>query len=174
MKHLKNFKQYTPKKPSLGLDVTYLCDEIGNDWYEHQKDFSPDTIKVAYDSNGVVCAFSHDVSMLWPFNLSVIELKKNNIPETLSDTGEWMFSGEVIMPRIYSQSELAKHAQQEKLKLIALATKIIAPLQDAKDLEIANKEELMKLKTWIFFRIQINRIDVNAAPNITWPTAPNI
>lgn len=174
MKHLKNLKQYTPEKPSLGLDVTYLCDEIGNDWYEHQKKYSVDTIKVAYDINGIVCAFSRDVSMLWPFNLSVIEISEEDVPKKLSDTGEWIFDGKSIIPRQYSQSELEKRAQQDKVQLIALATRVISPLQDAKDLGIATEEELTKLKAWMVFRIQTNRIRVSAAPDITWPTTPNI
>ena len=174
MKHLKNLKRYTPKTLSLGLDVTYLCDEIGNDWYEHQKEFSPDTIKVAYDTNGVICAFSRDISMLWPFNLSVIEFNEEDTPKKLSNTGEWVFDGKVIIPRQFSQAELEKQAQQEKDQLMALATKVIAPLQDAKDLGIATENELTKLKAWVIFRIQTNRVEVSAAPNITWPTYPNI
>ncbi|CAI1761652.1 tail fiber assembly protein [Serratia proteamaculans] len=174
MKHLKNLKQYTPKTPSLGLDVTYLCDEIGNDWYEHQKEYSADTIKVAYDRNGVICAFSHDVSMLWPFNLSVIEFREKDIPKNLSNTGEWVFDGKSIIPRKLSQAELEKQAQQDKDQRMALATKVIAPLQDAKDLGIATEEELTKLKSWVIFRIQTNRIEVKSNPEIIWPTYPNI
>ncbi|CAI1133486.1 tail fiber assembly protein [Serratia quinivorans] len=174
MKHLKNLKQYTPEIPSLGLDVTYLRDENGNDWYEHQKEYSADTIKVAYDANGIICAFSHDVSMLWPFNLSVIEFSEEDTPKKLSNTGEWMFDGKNIIPRQFSQTELEKQAQQDKDQLMVLATKVIAPLQDAKELGIATEEELTKLKAWVIFRIQTNRIEVSAAPNITWPTYPNI
>lgn len=174
MKHLKNLKQYAPKIPSLGLDVTYLCDEIGNDWYEHQKEFSDETVKIAYDVNGVICAFSHDVSMIWPFNLSVVEFSEEDTPKELSDTGEWIFDGKTIIPRQFSQAELEKKAQKDKDQLMALATKVIAPLQDAKELGIATEEELTKLKEWVIFRIQTNRIEVSTAPDITWPNYPDI
>lgn len=52
------------------------------------------------------------------------------------------------------------------------ATAVIAPLQDALDLGIATEDEKQKLTAWKTYRVQINRIKVSDAPNITWPEKP--
>ena len=48
----KNFKQYSPKNPLYGNDAVYLKDEQNNDWYDIQKKFSEDTMKIAFNDSG--------------------------------------------------------------------------------------------------------------------------
>lgn len=68
--------------------------------------------------------------------------------------------------------QLAVMAASEKVKLLALATIAIDPLQDAADLEIATDKEAASLKAWKAYRVMVNRIDTSKAPNIEWPKAP--
>ncbi|WP_214086206.1 hypothetical protein [Photorhabdus heterorhabditis] len=59
MQNIKNFSQYTPdskqaRKIIEDFNVIYLKSEDDQDWYECQKSFNPDTIKVMYDFNNVI------------------------------------------------------------------------------------------------------------------------
>ncbi|RJL04350.1 hypothetical protein D5066_01255 [Enterobacter chuandaensis] len=54
-----------------------------------------------------------------------------------------------------------------------IASKAIAPLQDAVDLGIATDEEETLLLKWKSYRIQLNRTELNIAPDIQWPVAPS-
>ncbi len=57
MMHLKNIKPGNPKTEEQYLltknsGVVWLWTEDGKNWYEEQKNFQDDTIKIAYDENG--------------------------------------------------------------------------------------------------------------------------
>lgn len=54
MMHLKNIVAGNPKTPdqyqlTKKFGVVWLYDEKGKNWYEEQKNFAVDTLKVAYD-----------------------------------------------------------------------------------------------------------------------------
>jgi hypothetical protein len=126
MQHIKNLKKYTPEELFLGENVIYLKDENGADWYGTQKLFSAKTVKLAYDMNGVICAMTHDVSMLWPIDLSVVELNATKVPKGCMANGEWVYNGEKIIQRAYSSEELKARAGAEQSARIATAAKEIA------------------------------------------------
>ncbi|QLH61667.1 tail fiber assembly protein [Serratia symbiotica] len=52
------------------------------------------------------------------------------------------------------------------------ANRVIAPLQDAVDTVMATEEETARLTEWKKYRVLLSRIDVSAAPDITWPDKP--
>ena len=56
--------------------------------------------------------------------------------------------------------------------LMEEATKIIAPLQDAVDLNMANEEEVARLAKWKKYRVLLNRVNMKSAPDIEWPDKP--
>lgn len=68
--------------------------------------------------------------------------------------------------------EYIAQAVSKKAALLAIATKEIAPLQDAVDFEEATEEEVIRLKEWKKYRITLTRIDTSTAPNIDWPEVP--
>lgn len=85
--------------------------------------------------------------------------------------------GKVIIANEYCQpilanppaptpEELVSEAESKKQRLLAEATAVIAPLQDAVDFGDATDEEATKLLAWKKYRIQINRVD---ASNPEWP-----
>lgn len=53
-----------------------------------------------------------------------------------------------------------------------LATRAMAPLQDAVDLEEATPEETALMKLWKQYRIAVNRVDLTQQ-NPVWPVAPS-
>lgn len=61
-------------------------------------------------------------------------------------------------------------ATQQKESLLALAASKIAPLQDAVDLDIAIEDEVALLRMWKKYRVLLNRIKTEDAPNIKWPS----
>lgn len=72
---------------------------------------------------------------------------------------------------LYQKSVM--EAELQKSSLMAEAATIIAPLQDAVDLEISIADEEAKLKAWKTYRVLLNRIDTSQAPDIKWPTRPD-
>ncbi|EOH9010017.1 tail fiber assembly protein [Citrobacter freundii] len=62
---------------------------------------------------------------------------------------------------------------QQKESLLALAASKIAPLQDAVDLDIATEAEAALLLAWKKYRVLLNRINPNDAPDINWPPMPD-
>jgi hypothetical protein len=50
---------------------------------------------------------------------------------------------------------------------------MIAPLQDAVDLNMANTAEIARLESWKRYRVALNRLDITAAPDIDWPPIPD-
>lgn len=67
---------------------------------------------------------------------------------------------------------LVAQATQQKESLLALAASKIAPLQDAVDLGIATEEESAILIEWKKYRVLINRINPDDAPDIIWQEQP--
>lgn len=71
-----------------------------------------------------------------------------------------------------TSSELIAQAEFQKTELMSLANNMIAPLQDAVDLEMPTAEEVVMLKAWKTYRVLLNRIDTEKAPDIVWPATP--
>ena len=65
-------------------------------------------------------------------------------------------------------------ATSQKKQLLSEANEQISYLQDAVDAEIATEQETQLLAEWKKYRVLINRIDVNQAPNINYPEKPQL
>ncbi|HAU4444884.1 TPA: tail fiber assembly protein [Citrobacter freundii] len=63
-------------------------------------------------------------------------------------------------------------ATQQKESLLALAASKTAPLQDAVDIGIATEAETALLLAWKKYRVLLNRINPDDAPDISWPDMP--
>jgi len=83
-----------------------------------------------------------------------------------------MYDGIKIIERIYTSEEYKTKAEATRNERIANAGRVISPLQDAFDLDIATDDEVKKLAAWKKYRVLLNRIDVNTAPDIDWPAVP--
>ncbi|BBL29181.1 tail fiber assembly protein [Pantoea ananatis] len=53
-----------------------------------------------------------------------------------------------------------------------LASRTIAPLQDAVDIGIATNTEITHLDEWKRYRVALSRIDLSKTPDIEWPIQP--
>ncbi|AHF77563.1 Bacteriophage tail fiber assembly protein [Sodalis praecaptivus] len=68
--------------------------------------------------------------------------------------------------------EARRSAEFMKQQLMDEATRDMAPLQDAIDLDIATETEKTALLAWKKYRVQLNRVDISTAPDIDWPEEP--
>ncbi|EIS6497535.1 DUF4376 domain-containing protein, partial [Salmonella enterica] len=96
MQDIKNFTPYKPESPVIS-GAAHLKSEDGYDWYECQKLFSPDTIKVEYDNNGVITCISRDISGFWPVGKSVAEVPDTEENRRADISGRWGFDGTDII-----------------------------------------------------------------------------
>ncbi|EPH6016704.1 tail fiber assembly protein, partial [Yersinia enterocolitica] len=60
-------------------------------------------------------------------------------------------------------------AKADKSKLISGASNKIETLKDRIE---AGQDKAAELKLWKSYRIELDDVDVNTAPDIIWPTAP--
>ncbi|RRZ90938.1 tail fiber assembly protein [Erwinia sp. 198] len=78
----------------------------------------------------------------------------------------------LIDPPGPTTGQLIALAEEQRGNLLAEATIAIAPLQDAVELDEATDEEKVQLAAWKKYRILLNRLNVNTAPDIIWPEKP--
>lgn len=53
------------------------------------------------------------------------------------------------------------------------ASSIIAPLQDAVDINMATDEEIARLAEWKKYRVLLSRANMQDASNMAWPVKPS-
>lgn len=100
-------------------------------------------------------------------------LPENTI--SVASPGEFFkWNGVEWIPDPEAQKAFAvKDAEKQKNDRLSEATMKINILQDAVELNIATDEEVENLKQWKQYRVLLNRIDINVAPDIAWPTVHN-
>ncbi|STK53857.1 tail fiber assembly protein (gpg) [Escherichia coli] len=107
MMHLKNITAGNPKTKeqyqlTKQFNIKWLYSDDGKNWYEEQKNFQPDTLKMVYDRNGVIICIEKDVSAINPEGASVVELPDITANRRADISGKWMFKdGVVIKPNLY-------------------------------------------------------------------------
>lgn len=153
-------------KKLTGMDVIFLKNERGDDWYEIQSKFSPGTIKIVYDENGIITSYSPDASSLNPIDSYVAEISKAEFPEDIDILGGWKFDGKKV---IQINPDPLDEINSKKVRLINEAAAVIATLQDAVDLSIATNQEIESLREWKIYRVLLNRVDPNEPD---WPLKP--
>ncbi|HHR4051011.1 TPA: DUF4376 domain-containing protein [Salmonella enterica] len=118
MVNIKNFKTGTPKtleqvELAKKHNVIFLFSEDGQEWYEAQKQFAPDTIKLAYDGEGVIRSISRDASALYPYDLSVAEVPDTTANRRADISGRWGFDGEGVIDLL--TPEMAKRKKRDEI-----------------------------------------------------------
>ncbi|WFZ22200.1 tail fiber assembly protein [Citrobacter portucalensis] len=149
MQNIKNFSlvDATPellkkiKNTENTVGALFLESENGLDWYEAQKLFSDNTVKIQYNSDGVIISVVdapvpergniYAVSMLWPVGCSVTEIAIEDYPAGVTLDGTWKFNSDThsvyqdadtVAARVLSKntSLRAKYASDAVLSITAL------------------------------------------------------
>lgn len=72
-----------------------------------------------------------------------------------------------------THEEARRNAEYMKRQKMDEAARMIAPLQDAVDLDMATEAEKAALLAWKKYRVLLNRVDISSAPDIDWPEPPD-
>lgn len=179
MMHLKNISIGNAKTAeqyqlTRRVGVIWLWSEEGKNWYEEQKNFSPDTLKIAYDTKGIIVCIDKDVSAINPTGLSVVELPNITANRRADASGHWMYLDGQIIKRVYTHDELATLADEKKARLLSDVAAVIAPLERAVKHGMATDDERTRLEVWERYSVMLSRIDTSLAPDIKWPTPPEV
>lgn len=167
---------YIAKSP--GMNIVFLKDDNGNDWYQWLKMLSKETLKISInpDSKEIV-HFSYDASAIFPVNQIVVEIAPENVPDEFTAAGEKALGGAFLFDNgkiITAPVDYEAEAQRKKLELINQANNVIAMLQDAVDLNLATDPEVALLLEWRKYRVLLNRTETRSAPDIHWPIRPSL
>ncbi|MCT8344415.1 tail fiber assembly protein [Photorhabdus kleinii] len=71
-----------------------------------------------------------------------------------------------------TKEELIQQAEYDKSQLLTKVNNLVAPLQDAVDLDVASEAEKAVLLEWKKYRVMLSKVDVLQAPDIEWPDQP--
>lgn len=170
MQHFKNFTitaELAPVQQELSesCSVQFIHDVAGIDWYSLQRLFQPNTLKIQYDSTGVIIAADTDASKLFPRDCSVIEMDKTSIPEDFQP-GAFIYRDGVVTAAPVNYVAVAT---AERNKRMAAATARINQLTEAQEDGDITDAELAELSALREIRIKLRRIDLTTAPDIDWP-----
>ncbi|MGA6086586.1 MULTISPECIES: tail fiber assembly protein [unclassified Providencia] len=173
-----SYKNFTISKNKDILEkypdfVLVLEDETGNDWYDLQKSFKDDTLKILFDDENRIVSHSFDVSTLTPTNLSVAEVSPKKIPKDfLTDTNGYLFIDGKIEPLVLSHEEEITIAESKKQLLADEAEKNITILERKVRLGMATDDEKDLLVAWEIYSVKVENTDTSLAPDINFPAKP--
>ncbi|EOW4672953.1 tail fiber assembly protein [Enterobacter hormaechei] len=162
---------YIAKSPEM--NIAFLKDENGNDWYMWLKTLSQKTLKISFNPDTKeIIHFSYDASAIFPINQIVVEVAPENVPDEFTAAGEKALGGAFLFVDgeiTAAPVDYAAEAQRNKLELLTQANNVIATLQDAVDLNMATDEETANLLEWKKYRVLLSRVDINTP---VWPRLP--
>ncbi|MCZ8805596.1 tail fiber assembly protein [Escherichia albertii] len=179
--HIRNFK-LTPTPPDNDFTrnappgTLFLTSEDGQEWYECQQLFSPNTAKIMYDADGVIWGVVNKpvpqrgdiyaVSMLWPVDMSVVEMDVDLCPDNCRGDGKWCYIDKCIKEIPIDYISIA---ESKKSQLLAESENTIQLLERAVRLGMATDEERSQLKSWERYSVLLSRVDT---ANPEWPQKP--
>ncbi|MBK0466566.1 Caudovirales tail fibre assembly protein [Klebsiella pneumoniae] len=182
MMNMKNITTYTPKINPYAdalFNIIFYRDEHGRDWYESQKLFDTESLKVCYNNKNIIVQYSHDVSMLVPDGVSVAEVA-DFTPEPDVDLadGTWVFDGKNIVKRTYTAQELQERVELHRQSLIDSASDTISLWQSELLLGSISDEDKANLIEWMAYIKALKAMDFSDVGGetgydaIVWPEQP--
>ena len=185
------FKKYTPDVPVItesstdeekvevarlqslnDMNIIFVRCKSGQDWYESQKLYSPDTMKIVYDEAGRVVSFDTDASKLWPINCWVAEVAASDIPDGMDRLGGWVYRNGKVEAYKHSAAELQEMAERTRSLLLAKARAFISDWQAELALGILPDNDKVQLVEWMAYIRQLKETDIGNVPESAWPTPP--
>ncbi|MEJ1617422.1 tail fiber assembly protein [Escherichia coli] len=176
MMHLKNIKAGNPKtveqyELTRQFGVVWLYSDDDRNWYEEQKNFQGDTIKIAYTAGGIIVAVDKDVSTINPEGLSVVEVPDITANRRANISGNWLFKDGAVIKRTYTEEEQRQQAENEKQNLLQLVRDKTQLWDSQLRLGIISDENKQKLTEWLLYAQKVESTDTSVLP-VTFPEQP--
>lgn len=177
MLHVKNISIGEPKtmadyQLSKHAGVMWLYSEDGQNWYEVQKHFRAETLKVAYAHDGGVACLSYDVSAINPIGLSVIEIENNTANRQIDLSGYWFFrEGQFVF-------NYQLKAEDKRKQLLAEADRVFQDKHYDVCLGFISDEEKVQLRAWRDYIQALHNMDLSLVTDkqafdaIVWAEKP--
>ncbi|HHP7646347.1 TPA: tail fiber assembly protein [Escherichia coli] len=177
MLHLKNITAGNPKtaeqyQMTKRHSIVWLFSEDGKNWYEEQKNFASDTIKVAYNKRGRVVWIGKDVTGIEPTNVSIIELPDITTNRRITAPGYWFYRNDEF---VFDYKLKAEDERDALLKQVSIMTS-----EWEKDLLLGliSDEDREKLKAYRIYAKSLQAMDFSTITDkasynaIEWPVSP--
>lgn len=177
MLHLKNITAGNPKtaeqyQMTKRHSIVWLFSEDGKNWYEEQKNFASDTIKVAYNERGRVVWVGKDVTGIEPTNVSIIELPDITTNRRITAPGYWFYRNDEF---VFDYKLKAEDERDALLKQVSIMTS-----EWEKDLLLGliSDEDREKLKAYRIYAKSLQAMDFSIITDktsynaIEWPVSP--
>ncbi|HAW3396947.1 TPA: tail fiber assembly protein [Escherichia coli] len=177
MLHLKNITAGNPKtaeqyQMTKRHSIVWLFSEDGKNWYEEQKNFASDTIKVAYNERGRVVWIGKDVTGIEPTNVSIIELPAITTNRRITAPGYWFYRNDEF---VFDYKLKAEDERDALLKQVSIMTS-----EWEKDLLLGliSDEDREKLKAYRIYAKSLQAMDFSPITDkasynaIEWPASP--
>ncbi|MFW7428838.1 tail fiber assembly protein [Escherichia coli] len=178
MLHLKNITAGNPRTAeqyqlTKQYGITWLFSEDGKNWYEEQKNFASDTIKVAYTERGRVVWVGKDVTGIEPTNVSIIELPDITTNRRIAAPGYWFYrDGNFIF-------DYKLKAEDERNALLQQASSMTSEWEKDLLLGLISDEDREKLKAYRIYAKSLQTMDFSTITDkatynaINWPERPD-
>ncbi|EOK4654441.1 tail fiber assembly protein [Shigella boydii] len=177
MLHLKNITVGNPKTAeqyqlTKQYDVTWLFSEDGKNWYEEQKNFASDTIKMVYTGDGRVVWVGKDVTGIEPRNASVIEVPDITANRRITAPGYWFYRNDEFV------FDYRLKAEDERDALLAQVRARTGEWEEDLLLGLISDEDREKLKAYRIYAKSLQAMDFSAITDkssynaIEWPVSP--
>ncbi|EFO1600412.1 tail fiber assembly protein [Escherichia coli] len=177
MLHLKNITAGNPKtaeqyQMTKQHGITWLFSEDGKNWYEEQKNFASDTIKMVYTGDGRVVWVGKDVTGIEPRNASVIEVPDITANRRITALGYWFYRNDEF---VFDYKLKAEDERDALLKQVSIMTS-----EWEKDLLLGliSDEDREKLKAYRIYAKSLQAMDFSPITDkasynaIEWPASP--
>ncbi len=177
MLHLKNITAGNPKtaeqyQMTKQHGITWLFSEDDKNWYEEQKNFASDTIKMVYTGDGRVVWVGKDVTGIEPRNASVIEVPDITANRRITVPGYWFYCDDKF---VFDYKLKAEDERDALLKQVSIMT---SEWEKELLLGLISDEDREKLKAYRIYAKSLQAMDFSAITdkttynNISWPEQP--
>ncbi|HCN6454254.1 TPA: tail fiber assembly protein, partial [Escherichia coli] len=152
--------------------IVWLFSEEGKNWYEEQKNFASDTIKVAYNERGRVVWVGKDVTGIEPTNVSIIELPDITTNRRITAPGYWFYRNDEF---VFDYKLKAEDERDALLKQISIMT---SDWEKDLLLGLISDEDREKLKAYRIYAKSLQAMDFSPITDkasynaIEWPASP--
>lgn len=177
MLHLKNITAGNPKTAeqyqlTKQYGITWLFSEDGKNWYEEQKNFASDTIKIAYTGDGRVVWVGKNVTGIEPRNASVIEVPDITANRRITVPGYWFYRNDEF---VFDYKLKAEDERDALLKQVSIMT---SDWEKDLLLGLISDEDREKLKAYRIYVKSLQAMDFSIIADktsynaIEWPVSP--